>query len=108
VLGDTTFGRGVTQSTFPLGEGASLRLTTAFWITPSGRQIQRPPSAAADSAPRPRLRSDAGRPLQGGGGIVPDRIVTDTGSADPILSAARRLLMRAGSVRAVLGLVADP
>jgi carboxyl-terminal processing protease len=108
VLGATTFGRGVTQSTFPLGEGASLRLTTALWITPSGRQIQRPPRAGADSTPRPKLKSDGGRPLQGGGGIVPDRAVTDTGAIDQALAAARRLLVRAGSARAVVGLVADP
>ncbi|HEX7025141.1 MAG TPA: S41 family peptidase, partial [Gemmatimonadales bacterium] len=104
VLGDTTFGRGVTRSTFALGEGASLRLTTALWITPSGRQIQRPARAAADSAPRPGVRSDAGRPLLGGGGIVPDREVPDTGDADLPLDAARKLLLKAGSMRAVLGL----
>ena len=108
VLGDTTFGRGVTQSTYPLSEGVSLRLTTAHWVTPSGRQIQRPPNPPSDSAPAPRTRSDAGRPLSGGGGIVPDRVMADTGSSDPVLAAARRLLLRAGSARAVLGLVAEP
>ncbi len=104
LLGDTTFGRGVTQRTFPLGEGASLRLTTELWITPSGRQIQRPPRTAADSAPRPEVRSDAGRPLLGGGGIVPDREVPDTGGTDLPLDAARKLLLKTGAVRAVLGL----
>lgn len=108
VLGDTTFGRGVTQSTYKLSDGVSLRLTTALWITPSGRQIQRPPNAPADSAPAPRVKSDAGRSLFGGGGIVPDRVVPDSGSNDAALAAARRLLLRAGSVRAVLGLVAEP
>jgi len=108
VLGDTTFGRGVTQSTYKLSEGVSLRLTTALWITPSGRQIQRPPNPPADSAPAPRMKSDAGRPLPGGGGIVPDRVVSDSGPNDPVLAAARRLLLRAGSARAVLGLVSEP
>lgn len=108
VLGDTTFGRGVTQSTYKLSDGVSLRLTTALWITPSGRQIQRPPNAPADSAPAPRVKSDAGRSLFGGGGIVPDRVVPDTGSHDPALAAARRLLLRAANARAVLGLVAEP
>jgi carboxyl-terminal processing protease len=108
VLGDTTFGRGVTQSTYQLSEGVSLRLTTALWLTPSGRQIQRPPNPPSDSAPPPRMKSDAGRPLSGGGGIVPDRVVADSGPSDPVLAAARRLLLRAGSARAVLGLVAEP
>jgi carboxyl-terminal processing protease len=107
VIGETTFGRGVTQSTFPLGDGASLRLTTALWLTPSGRQIQRPPQAAADSTARPMLKSDGGRPLPGGGGIVPDRAVPDTGTTDQALAAARRLLMRAGSAKAVLGLLSE-
>ena len=54
------------------------------------------------------MKSDAGRPLSGGGGIVPDRVVADTGPNDPVLAAARRLLLRAGNARAVLGLVAEP
>jgi carboxyl-terminal processing protease len=104
VLGAITFGRGVTQSLFPLGDGASLRLTTALWMTPSGRQIQRPPGNAADSTPRPKVKSDAGRTLIGGGGIVPDRAVLDTGSIDQALAAARGILLRARNARAVLGL----
>lgn len=108
VLGDTTFGRGVTQSTYQLSEGVSLRLTTALWLTPSGRQIQRPPNPPSDSAPPPQVKSDAGRPLSGGGGIVPDRVVADSGPNDPILAAARRILLRASNARAVLGLVAEP
>jgi len=105
VLGETTFGRGVTQSSFPLGDGASLRLTTALWMTPSGRQIQRPPEAAADSTDRPKLKSDGGRVILGGGGIVPDRAVRDTGTTDQVLAAARRLLLRASSPKAVIALI---
>ena len=105
VLGAATFGRGVSQSTFPLGEGAALRLTTALWMTPSGRQIQRPPRSRADSADAPTVKSDGGRTLQAGGGIVPDQMVRDTGSVDLPLAAARRLLARATSPKSVLGLL---
>jgi len=108
VLGSVTFGRGVTQSTFALGGGASLRLTTALWMTPSGRQIQRPPQpAGGDSLPRPEVRSDGGRRLLGGGGIIPDRIVAETEGADLVLAEARSLLIRAGSAREVLVLVME-
>jgi carboxyl-terminal processing protease len=108
VLGATTFGRGVTQSIFSLDGNASLRLTTALWLTPSGRQIQRPPRPAdGDSVPRPKLKSEGGRVLLGGGGIVPDRLVLDSGATDVVLAAARVLLARAGSARAVLALVAE-
>jgi carboxyl-terminal processing protease len=109
VLGSISFGRGVTQSLFSLGAGVSLRLTTAVWETPSGRRIQWPPPPAnGDSLPpRPKLRSDGGRVLLGGGGIVPDRLVTSSGPEDAVLAEARSLLSRAGSTRAVLALVAD-
>ncbi|NOT09032.1 MAG: PDZ domain-containing protein [Gemmatimonadales bacterium] len=107
LLGKPTFGRGVTQSTFALGNDASLQLTTALWMTPSGRQIQRPPQpAGGDSLPRPKLKSDAGRTVLGGGGIVPDRVVEDSGRRGLILTEARKLLERAGSIREVLALVA--
>ncbi len=107
VLGAITFGRGATQSTFPLGSGASLRLTTALWLTPRGRQIQRPPRRAdGDSVPRPKLKSDGGRSLLGGGGIVPDWLIASTGAGDSALALARSILVRGGSTRAVLALVA--
>ncbi len=109
VLGSLTYGRGVTQRTFPLGGGASLRLTTALWMTPSGRQIQRPPRAAdGDSLPRPKLKSDAGRPLLGGGGIMPDRLVAETGGADLALAEARSILLKASSTKAVFALLTQP
>src|SRR6476659_5753756 len=41
VIGTPTFGKGLVQTLFPLGEGVALKLTTARWYTPSGRTIQR-------------------------------------------------------------------
>src|SRR6185503_11382987 len=41
VVGTPTFGKGLVQTLFPLGEGVALKLTTARWFTPSGRTIQR-------------------------------------------------------------------
>lgn len=108
VLGAITFGRGVTQSTFALGGGASLRLTTALWMTPSGRQIQRPPHEVdGDSVSRPKLKSQGGRTLLGGGGIVPDRLVAESGSGDQALALAQSLLQKATTTRAILALVRD-
>jgi carboxyl-terminal processing protease len=61
-----------------------VKLTTALWYTPSGRSINRPhgssgPDAGADDdaqpdtiKPRPAFKTDAGRTVLGGGGIVPD------------------------------------
>src|SRR5439155_6641047 len=103
VLGTATFGRGVTSNSFPLGGGASPRLTTALWMTPSGRQIQRPPPRAdGDSVPRPRFKTDGGRLVLGGGGIIPDRVIADSGGVDQVLAEARCLLIRAGTARRAL------
>ncbi len=104
VVGTPTFGKGLVQTLFPLGEGVALKLTTARWFTPSGRTIQRtveseeeqmeqaaleasdtllgePDPSASDSAirARPTYRTGAGRIVRGGGGIVPDLVIrTDT------------------------------
>ena len=101
VVGAPTFGKGLVQTLFPLGEGVALKLTTARWFTPSGRTIQRiakdeedqatqaamavvsdtvlgaPDKEATDSAlkERPIFHTDAGRVVRGGGGIVPDLVV---------------------------------
>jgi carboxyl-terminal processing protease len=100
VVGTPTFGKGLVQTLFPLGDGVALKLTTARWYTPSGRTIQRiakdeedqaqqAASDAADTIPgvpnkehsdsairtRPIFHTDAGRVVRGGGGIVPDLVV---------------------------------
>ncbi len=80
ILGETSFGKGLVESVYPLSEGAGLALTTAYYYTPSGRSIQRPlaggqidQNAIAGRADSIReYRSDSGRLLKGGGGIQPD------------------------------------
>ena len=47
IVGDTTYGKGIVQTVFPLGPELALRMTTARWYTPSGRSIQ---GATLDSA----------------------------------------------------------
>jgi len=42
VLGDTTFGKGSVQSVFPIDATRHMKMTTAFYYTPSGRCINRP------------------------------------------------------------------
>jgi carboxyl-terminal processing protease len=103
VLGSRSFGRGVTQRDFPLGSGASVRLTTAFWYTPKGRQIQlSEQDTTGGPVPPPSIKSAAGRTLLGGGGITPHQEVDDDGGVDRPLAAARALLARANSAKAVL------
>ncbi|MBD3314357.1 MAG: PDZ domain-containing protein, partial [Chitinivibrionales bacterium] len=42
VMGDTTFGKGSVQSILPIDKDHHLKLTTAFYYTPSGRCINKP------------------------------------------------------------------
>lgn len=89
IIGESSFGKGLVQTIFPLAGGAGLTLTTARYYTPSGRLIQRdysngsfyeylvrrnaPADASASSKPRSdQKRTDLGRPVFGGGGIDPD------------------------------------
>jgi carboxyl-terminal processing protease len=81
IVGETSFGKGLVQTQFPLSESTALLLTTARYYTPSGRLIQRdyknetlydyhynpkPPQA-----PEVKL-TDTGRQVYGQGGITPD------------------------------------
>jgi carboxyl-terminal processing protease len=45
IVGDTTFGKGSVQSILPINEATHLKLTTAFYYTPSGRCINKPENA---------------------------------------------------------------
>jgi len=116
VVGTPTFGKGLVQTLFPLGDGVALKLTTARWYTPSGRTIQRmakdeedqaeqAAAEATDTLPRemapessdsairsrPIYRTDAGRVVRGGGGIVPDIVVRSDTLTDGEREFARDL-----------------
>jgi carboxyl-terminal processing protease len=41
VVGTKTFGKGSVQTGFPLNNGGTLYLTTAHYMTPSGKDIHR-------------------------------------------------------------------
>lgn len=86
IVGETTFGKGLVQTVFPLSENTGLALTTAKYYTPSGRLIQRDYSGislydyyynredngTATGTNREVKMTDSGRPVYGGGGITPD------------------------------------
>jgi carboxyl-terminal processing protease len=86
IAGETTFGKGLVQTVYPLSENTGLALTTAKYYTPSGRLIQRDYNGVSlydyyyndrDNADAPIANhevkmTDSGRPVYGGGGITPD------------------------------------
>ena len=76
IIGTKTFGKGVVQSIFPLPDGAAMKVTTARYMTPNGRDIDRI-------------------------GLVPDIVVVEPADAvhgdparDPQLAAAQNVLGR--------------
>jgi len=83
IVGEQSFGKGLVQSVFPLADSTGVALTTALYYTPSGRSIQKPfdPSqfalgaTAAHPNAKTEFRTDKGRVVRGGGGIMPDFVV---------------------------------
>ena len=39
VIGETSFGKGVVQSSYRLSDGSALKITTSEWLSPSGKSI---------------------------------------------------------------------
>ena len=88
IAGETTFGKGLVQTVYPLSENTGLALTTAKYYTPSGRLIQREYNgvslydyyyndrengdSSANTANHEVKMTDSGRTVYGGGGISPD------------------------------------
>lgn len=128
VLGTTTYGKGLVQSLYSLDGGYSLKLTTGKWFTPSGRSINRERritedgrvlegrledgriiEGALDSAEteesrsrRPKYKTDAGRTVYGGGGIVPDFLVKEDTVSTLEQEFLRSVATKGQQIRSVL------
>ncbi|MCM1037243.1 MAG: S41 family peptidase [Bacteroides sp.] len=127
IVGRRTFGKGLVQRPFPFPDGSMIRLTTARYYTPAGRCIQKPYEKGrgeeyqldmlnrynsgelwhADSIHLDRsvtyrtLRS--GRPVYGGGGIMPDVFVpADTSRYSPYY---RDLMAKGVMIKYTLGYI---
>jgi carboxyl-terminal processing protease len=92
IVGENSFGKGLVQNPFQLEYGSMLLLTIAKYETPSGRLIQRDYSTGdlydyytkggtyRDENPNqtpkgPETKTDSGRIVYGGGGIMPDEVI---------------------------------
>lgn len=101
IVGQRTFGKGLVQQQYGLVDSSNVRVTISRYYTPSGRLIQKPYSQKGDEEYAIEIykrtgdaesdvkeyishvpdslvyQTDAGRPVYGGGGIVPDHIVKE-------------------------------
>jgi len=91
IVGETTFGKGLVQTVFPISENSGLALTTFHYYTPSGRLIQRNYNGVSlydyyyvrnDALPANNTNkevklTDSGRTVYGGGGITPDERIPE-------------------------------
>jgi carboxyl-terminal processing protease len=89
IVGENSFGKGLVQSPFGLGDGSALVLTTGHYYTPSGRLIQRDYSGRSfydyylkrgdkeEPQKTEEKLTDSGRKVYGGGGIDPDVVVKE-------------------------------
>lgn len=118
LYGRRSFGKGLVQEPINFSDGSGIRLTVARFYTPSGRCIQKPYEAGSDSYNDDLLdrfrhgemtdvdsipKNDSllfytvgGRPVYGGGGIIPDVFVpVDTVGVTDLLVAMNRSGMQA-------------
>jgi len=88
IVGETSFGKALVQTIYPLESNRGLALTTGKYYTPSDRLIQRNYSESfydyfwgarnqeSDESERTVSYTDSGRTVFGGGGITPDEKVS--------------------------------
>ncbi len=118
IVGRRSFGKGLVQQPIEFSDGSAIRLTIARYYTPSGRCIQKPYEKgkeseyeldlltryehgeffSADSIKQNETevyRTRLGRPVYGGGGIMPDIFVPQdtTGMTSYFRMAANRGLI---------------
>jgi carboxyl-terminal processing protease len=105
VVGTPTYGKGVIQTTFPLGSDVAVKFTTARWYAPSGRSIQRMDSTR--TAPAGHYRTTGGRPVPAGRGVTPDIAIRPRPPAATDVAFVRQARQAASAYRAALGHTAD-
>ena len=87
IIGEKSYGKGLVQTTRPLGYNARLKITTARYYTPSGRCIQaldyahRRADGSVSKIPdslKQTYKTAGGRSVLSGGGVEPDLKVSDS------------------------------
>lgn len=104
IIGSKTFGKGLVQSVLELDHGTGITLTTARYLTPSGRSLQRDYSTigrydyyahrsgekASAVGSYVETRTTKNRRVTGGDGITPDIIFSEQGVQTSSLKISER------------------
>ncbi len=103
IVGESSFGKGLVQTVYPLSYDSGLALTTARYYTPSGRLIQRDfedvslynyyYAPTRENNTEDVHATDSGRTVYGGGGITPDVEVPTPELNDFQESLVRRMIL---------------
>jgi carboxyl-terminal processing protease len=88
IVGSATFGKGLVQQIMQFSENSALKLTTAKYYLPSGRCLQKPDWSSFELVKGKRTagvdslyKTSSGRPVFGGGGILPDIVLDEETSS---------------------------
>lgn len=95
VVGEKTYGKGLVQEQYPLGNGGALRLTVARYFTPSGRYIQTPyETETFKQDTTPKYSKEKERPLKNQGGVDPDILISSNQSLFQLFAENDSLIAR--------------
>ena len=79
IIGQSTYGKALVQTEYAFQDGSALLLTTARFLTPLGRSLQKNEPSESRNEPARQVndagstyRTPLGRIVHGGGSIVPD------------------------------------
>lgn len=85
IAGNKTFGKGLVQTIFNPTKNTALKLTTAWYYTPSGRCIDKTKMKWKNKKDESEeiYYTKSGRIVYGGGGITPDVVIDSNKQVDP-------------------------
>jgi carboxyl-terminal processing protease len=99
VIGDSTYGKGLVQQILQLTDDSALKITASKYYLPSGRCLQKPgwsdfelTSNDMDDYEDEMFTTVSGRPVFGGGGIVPDIFIDGTDKSEYVAAMRRQSL----------------
>lgn len=96
IVGTETYGKGLVQQILKLSEQSALKITASRYYLPAGRCLQKPDwstfelvSGDVERQTDEMFATDSGRPVFGGGGILPDVYLDEKAESDFIEALKR-------------------